>query len=144
MKLTFGGSSTSLTLTRYVNADWVNDINDHHSVRGYVFPLAGGAVSWFAQKQKIMAQSSTEAEYVTRALTTNKAIWIHQLLCEIEQTQLNATDLLTDNQASISLACNLVFHKATKHIEVCYHHMCYSFKSSIISMYPPMNKSLTS
>jgi hypothetical protein len=77
MKLTFGGSCTPLTLTGYVDADWANDINDYRSVGGYVFLLARGAVSWSAQKQKIVAQSSTEAEYVARALTTNEAIWIH-------------------------------------------------------------------
>jgi hypothetical protein len=88
-----------------------------------------------------VAQSSTEAEYVARALTTNEAIWIHWLLSEIEQTQLNATNLLTDNQASISLTHNPIFHKATKHIEVCYHHICYSFESGIISpVYVPTNE----
>jgi hypothetical protein len=141
MKLTFGGSCTPLTLTGYVNADWANNINDHCSVGGYVLPLARGAVSWSAQKQKIMAQSSTEAEYVARALTTNEAIWIHRLLSEIEQTQLNATNLLTDNQASISLTRNPIFHKAMKHIEVRYHHMHYSFESGIISpVYVPTNE----
>jgi hypothetical protein len=146
MKLTFGGSCTPLTPTGYVDADWANDINDRHSVGGYVFLLAGGAVSWSAQKQKIVAQSSMEAEYVTGALTTNEAIWIRRLLSEIEQTQLNATNLLTDNQASISLTRNPIFHKATKHIKVRYYH-CVT-PSSLVSfhlfMYPPMNKSLTS
>jgi hypothetical protein len=141
MKLTFGYRCTPLTLTRYVDADWANDINDCRSVRGYIFLLAGGAVSWAAQKQKIVAQSSTEAEYVIRALATNEAIWIHQLLSEIKQTQLNTTNPLTNNQASISLTCNPIFHKATKHIKVHYHHMCYSFESGIISpVYVPTNE----
>ena len=103
MKLTFGGTSTSLTLSGYVDADWANDINDRRSVGGYVFLLAGGAVSWSAQKQKIMAQSSTEAEYVAGALATNEAIWLRRLLSEIDHTQPNVTEILTDNQASISL-----------------------------------------
>jgi hypothetical protein len=119
MKLAFRGSCTPLTLTGYVDADWANDINDRRSIGGYVFLLARGAVSWSAQKQKIVAQFSTEAEYIARTLTTNEAIWIHRL-SEIEQTQLNATNLLTDNQASISLTRNPIFHKATKHIEVHY------------------------
>jgi hypothetical protein len=88
-----------------------------------------------------MAQSSTEAEYIT---STNEAIWIRWLLSEIEQTQLNATNLLTDNQASISLTHNPIFHKAMKHIEVHYHYMCYFFKSGIISpVYVPTNKQVT-
>jgi hypothetical protein len=80
--------------------------------------LSGGmysSVSWSAQKQRIVAQSSTEAEYVARALTPNEAIWIHRLLSEVKQTQLNATNLLTNNQASISLTHNPIFHKAGPH-----------------------------
>jgi hypothetical protein len=96
------------------------------------------------RSKKIVAQSSTEAEYAAGALTTNEAIWIHQLLSEIDQTQLNATNLLTDNQASISLTRNPNFHKAMNHIEVHYHHMCYSFWSGIISpVYVPTNKQVT-
>jgi hypothetical protein len=48
------------------------------------------------------------------------------------QVQLNPTILNTDHQASISLARNPVFHKATKHIEVRYHHMWYCFESGAI------------
>ena len=77
-------------------------------------------------------QSSTEAEYIAGALATNESIWLRRLLSEIEQTQSDPTILNTDNQASISLARNPVFHKATKHIEIRYHHMRYSFESGII------------
>jgi hypothetical protein len=101
-------------------------------VGGYILLLAGGAVGWSSQKQKIIAQSSTEAEYITGALMTNEAIWLCRLLAEFEQTQCDATELKTYNQASISLARNPVSHKAMKHIEVQYHHMHYSFGSGII------------
>jgi hypothetical protein len=92
----------------------------------------GGAISWSTQKQRIVTQSSTEAEYIAGALAANKSIWLHQLLSEIRQEQLNPTVLNTNNQASISLAQNPVFHKATKHIEVHYHHMWYCFESGEI------------
>jgi hypothetical protein len=54
------------------------------------------------------------------------------LLSEIGQEQLNPTVLNTNNQASISLAQNPVFHKATKDIEVRYHHMRQCFESGTI------------
>ena len=103
MKLVFGGDSTPLTLSGFLDADWANDINDRRSVGGYVFLLAGAAISWSSQKQKIIAQSSTEAEYITGTLTTNEAIWLRRLLAEFEQLQCDATSLKTDNQASITL-----------------------------------------
>jgi hypothetical protein len=104
INLSFWGDSNHLRLSHYLDADWVNDINDCHSVDGYIFLLAGVAVSWSLQKQKIIAQSSTEAEYIASPLTTNEAIWLWRLLAEFEQTQCNATELEMDNQASIALA----------------------------------------
>jgi hypothetical protein len=71
-------------------------------------------------------------KHITSALAANKSIWLHRLLCKIGQDQPNPTILNTDNQASISLAQNPVFHKATKHIEVHYHHMRHCFESGII------------
>jgi hypothetical protein len=112
MKLIYCGEPDHLELSRYVDADWANDINDCHSVGGHIFLLAGGAISWSAQKQRIVAQSSMEAKYIAGALAANKSIWLHRLLSEIGQEQLNPTVLNTDNQASISLTPNPVFHKA--------------------------------
>jgi hypothetical protein len=77
-------------------------------------------------------QSNTEAEYIAGALATNESIWLRWLLSEIGEKQLNPTVLNTDNQASILLARNPIFHKATKHIEVRYHHMRWCFESGTI------------
>ena len=44
------------------NADWANNIDDRHSVSGNVFIMAGGAVSWLSQKQRIVTLSTSEAE----------------------------------------------------------------------------------
>jgi hypothetical protein len=115
MKLIYCSKPDHLELSGYVDTDWANDINNHHSVGGHIFLLTGGAISWSAQKQIIVAQSSTEAEYIAGALAANESIWLRRLLSEIGQEQLNPTVLNTDNQASISLARNPVFHKATKH-----------------------------
>jgi hypothetical protein len=46
MKLIYCSKPDHLELSRYVDADWANNINDHHSVGGHVFLLAGGAISW--------------------------------------------------------------------------------------------------
>jgi hypothetical protein len=39
-------------------------------------------VSWSSQKQKIIAQSSTKAEYITSALLTTETLWLQRLLAE--------------------------------------------------------------
>jgi hypothetical protein len=80
MKLIYCGKPDHLELSGYIDANWANDINDHHSVGGHIFLLAGGAISWSAQKQRIVAQSSMEAEYIAGALATNESIWLCRLL----------------------------------------------------------------
>jgi hypothetical protein len=122
----------------YVDTDWANDINDQHSISGSIFILSGAAISWSSQKQKVVAQSSTEAKYISGASGTNEAIWLRQLLTEMDHRQDVPTNLLIDNQGAIALTSNPVFHKRTKHIEVRFHHMCHHFDTGdILPIYIP-------
>lgn len=52
-------------LKGYADADWGGDRGDRRSYTGYVFFLAGGAISWKSEKQTCVALSSTEAEYLS-------------------------------------------------------------------------------
>lgn len=48
--------------------DHAGDLDECRSLAGYVFTLAGGAVSWKASLQDHVALSSTEAEYMALTL----------------------------------------------------------------------------
>jgi len=39
----------------FSNANWGNDVDDRHSICGYVFTLNGGAISWSSKKQPVVA-----------------------------------------------------------------------------------------
>lgn len=51
------------------------------------------------------------------ARTTCELIWLHNLL-EVRFPQSKAINLWCDNEATIHIASNTVFHEQTKHIEV--------------------------
>lgn len=51
-------------LTGYVDSDWGGDIDDIKFRSGFIFKLLNGAISWESRKQKSVAISSTEAEYM--------------------------------------------------------------------------------
>jgi hypothetical protein len=51
----------------YVDADWGGKKKDRKSTSGYLFIWSGGPISWLSKKQKTVAISSTEAEYVAAA-----------------------------------------------------------------------------
>ena len=48
----------------YSDADWAGDIESRRSTSGYVFMMNGGCISWRSKKQRTVALSSTEAEYM--------------------------------------------------------------------------------
>jgi hypothetical protein len=127
------GAPSGSMLLGYTDADWATNVNDHKSMLGYVFTLAGTAVSWSSKKQTSIALSSTEAEYVTRAHTAKKAIWLRQLLSELGLDVSSPTVLHIDNQSAITIVKNPEFHDHTKHIDVCYHFLQQVVKSIQLS-----------
>ncbi|KAL5574541.1 hypothetical protein UlMin_016240 [Ulmus minor] len=60
--LCFKGGDT--TLTGYVDADLAGNVDIRRSTTRYVYTLGGTVVSWVSQLQKIVALSTTKAEYV--------------------------------------------------------------------------------
>ncbi|XP_063811755.1 uncharacterized protein LOC135049802 [Pseudophryne corroboree] len=62
LKLRFTKSKDT-SLNVFWDADWGSDEDDRRSYTGYLFALAGTAISWASRKQPTVALSTTEAEY---------------------------------------------------------------------------------
>lgn len=56
--------SGDIALKGYVDVDLAGKDDDRKSTTGNVYTLRGTAMSWVSQLQKIVALSTTEAEYV--------------------------------------------------------------------------------
>ena len=54
--------SDHLEVIGYSDSDYGGYPNDHKSTSGYVFMLAGGAISWKSVKQTLTATSTMEAD----------------------------------------------------------------------------------
>ncbi|KAK0578271.1 hypothetical protein LWI29_007827 [Acer saccharum] len=67
-----------------------------------------------------MAMSTTKAEYIAVIEAINEAIWLQDLLGEINIIGGKAV-IYTDSQSALHLVKNPVFYERTKHIEVKYH-----------------------
>ena len=86
--------------------------------------MNGGCISWRSKKQRTVALSSTEAEYMALSEATQEAVWLKVFLCELgEMAKDEAVKIYEDNQGSIALAKNPEFHKRTKHIDIRYHYV---------------------
>lgn len=64
--------------------------------------------------------STTESEYAA-STASKEAIWLRQLLKDLDQDMSNPTKLYVDNESTIRLINNPEFHKRTKHTDVKFH-----------------------
>lgn len=46
------------------------------SLSGYIFTAYGGAISWKASLQRVVALSTTKAEYVTANEAIKEGLWL--------------------------------------------------------------------
>ena len=113
-------ADTAAQLVSYTDADWAGNAADGRSTSGYAFCLGSVAIVWSSNKLPTVALSSTEAEY-RAAVATCEAIWLKQLLKDLQEKVSDTTTIYCDNLSNIQLAKNPVFHARTKDIEVHYH-----------------------
>lgn len=78
-------------------------------------------IAWLSQKQKVVALSSCEAEYIAATSAACQGIWLARLLGDLKAHKTNKFKLLVDNKSAISLSKNPVHHDRSKHIDTRYH-----------------------
>jgi hypothetical protein len=63
-------------LLGYSDSDHAGDIDDRKSTTGVIFFLGGGPVSWQYQKQRVVAISSRETEYIAATTAACQGVWL--------------------------------------------------------------------
>ncbi len=109
----------------YSDAAYGDDKKDRKSTHGHVLMMGQAACIWSSKKQRGVATSTTEAEYVALTAATKTTVWTTRWL---EELRVRSSDddpilLLGDNKASLALAKNPEHHQRTKHIDIQYHYI---------------------
>ncbi|RDX85569.1 hypothetical protein CR513_33223, partial [Mucuna pruriens] len=81
---------------------------------------SGGAVSWQSKLQKCVTLSTAEAEYVAVTEASKEMLWMKNFLRELGHDQDDYV-VNCDNQSTIHLTKNPMFHSRSKHIDIRYH-----------------------
>jgi hypothetical protein len=119
--LEFNGNSNS-GIIAYSDSDWASDPQDRKSITGNFCTLANGPVSWLSRKQKTIALSSTEAEYMALSDCSRQLVWMSQLLTEVG-FDISTPLLYGDNLGSLFWSTSEVQEKRSKHIDIRYHYI---------------------
>jgi hypothetical protein len=113
--------SNSLQIAGYSDFYYVRD--DRKSTSGYVFTLAGGAISWKSSKQIVTTLSTMYAEFVACYEATGQVNWLKKFIpgLVLVDSIHKPLKLYCDNNPAIQYAHNNRSSGAAKHIDIKYY-----------------------
>ncbi|GJT54054.1 putative ribonuclease H-like domain-containing protein [Tanacetum coccineum] len=113
-------------LEAFSDSDYGGASLDRKSTTGGCQFLGRRLISWQCKKQTIVANSTTKAEYVAAANCCGQVLWIQNQMMDYGFNFMN-TKIHIDNESTICIVKNPVYHSRTKHIEIRHHFIrdCY-------------------
>ncbi|GJU24135.1 putative ribonuclease H-like domain-containing protein [Tanacetum coccineum] len=120
-------------LEAFLDSDYAGASLDRKSTTGGCQFLGKRLISWQCKKQTIIANSTTEAEYVAAANCCGQVLWIQNQMLNYGFNFMN-TKIYIDNESTIYIVKNPVFHSKTKHIEIRHHFIRDSYEKKLIQV----------
>ncbi|RVW19330.1 Retrovirus-related Pol polyprotein from transposon TNT 1-94 [Vitis vinifera] len=109
-----------LELIGYSDSDFVGCQDSRRSTLGYIYLLAGGAISWRSAKQTLVTSSTMEAEFVACYEASNQGIWLRNFV-----TGLRVLDgierplkIFCDNKSAVLYSNNNRSSTKSKYIDI--------------------------
>ncbi|KAL2241072.1 UNVERIFIED_CONTAM: Retrovirus-related Pol polyprotein from transposon RE2 [Sesamum indicum] len=128
----FFPSSNSLQVQAFCDADWGACADSRRSLTGFAIFLGPALISWKTKKQCTVSQSSAEAEYRSMATTACELQWISYLLRDFGVNVSGPIPFHCDNQVTLHIMANPVFHERTKHLDIEFHIVRDLYKASFL------------
>ncbi|GJU94983.1 putative ribonuclease H-like domain-containing protein [Tanacetum coccineum] len=122
---------SSFNLEAYSNSDYARANLDRKSTTGGCQFLGKRLISWQCKKQTIVATSTIEEEYVAAANSCGQVFWIQNQMLDYGFNFMN-TKIYIDNESTICIVKNPVFHSKTKHIEIRHHFIRDAYEKKLI------------
>lgn len=110
-------------LVGYLDSDLAGDKKHRRSTGGMAFYLNDSLITWCSHKERSVALSSCEAEFVAATGAAMQAMWLRSLLSELTRREPQCVTLFVDNKSAIELMKNPVFHGRSKHIDIKFHYI---------------------
>ncbi|GJU89945.1 putative ribonuclease H-like domain-containing protein [Tanacetum coccineum] len=120
-------------LIAYTDSDYARASLDRKSITGGYQFLRCRLISWQCKKQTVVANSITEAEYVAASSCCGQVLWIQNQLLDYGYNFMH-TKIYIDNESTICIVKNPVFHSKIKHIEIRHHFIRDSNEKKLIQM----------
>ncbi|MBW0538155.1 hypothetical protein O181_077870, partial [Austropuccinia psidii MF-1] len=120
--LIYNRTSSKDPLAGWADADYANMKDDRKSISGFIVLAFGNPVCWLSKKQSVVAQSTTEAEYISMNICTKQLRWLSYVFSDLGIQGVQPT-LYNDNSGAVIISKQASLNANTKHIEVRYQYI---------------------
>ncbi|GKF65206.1 hypothetical protein Tco_0191723, partial [Tanacetum coccineum] len=123
-----------IALTAYADVDHAGCQDTRRSTSGCMQLLGDRLISWLSKRQKSVAISSTEAEYIALSGCCAQVLWMRSQLTDYG-LGFNKIPMYCDNKSTVALSCNNVQHSRSKHIDIRFHFIKEQVKNGVVELY---------
>ncbi|GJX71824.1 hypothetical protein Tco_0308995 [Tanacetum coccineum] len=120
-------------LEAFLDSDYASASLDRKSTTGGCQFLGSRLISWQCKKPTMVANSTTEAEYIAASHCCGQVLWIQNQMLDYGYNFMQ-TKIHVDNESAICVVKNPVYHSKTKHIEIRHHFIRDSYEKRLIEM----------
>ena len=114
--------TNNLNVIGYSDSDFAGCVDSHKSTSGYIFMIAGGAISCRSVKKTLTATSTMEVEFVSCFEATSHGVWLKSLISglKIVDTISRPLRIFCDNSTVVFVAKNKKTGSRSMHIDIKY------------------------
>nr|GEV89952.1 hypothetical protein [Tanacetum cinerariifolium] len=120
-------------LEAFSDSDYAGASLDMKFTKGGCQFLGKRLISWQCKKQTVVANLTTEAEYVATANCYGHVLWIQNQMLDYGFNLMN-TKIYIENESIICIVKNTVYHSKTKHIEIRHHFIRDFYEKRVIQI----------
>ena len=117
VRLTFRKHNNPPPVSVYVDAAWSNAPKSR-SRFGYLVCIYGCPVMWSTKVTTMVCLSTAESEYIAATQAMKSALWLSNMLAELQHTRPSPVAMYEDNQACIRMATNPVVSARNRHFSM--------------------------
>ncbi|CAM8892940.1 unnamed protein product [Rhodiola kirilowii] len=112
--------SDPLEIVGYSDSDFAGCQDSRRSTSGYIYLLAGGAISWRSAKQSLITSSTMATEFVACFEASNQGIWLHNFVTGLRVIEgvERPLRIFCDNKSAVMYSNNNRSCTKSKHIDI--------------------------
>ncbi|GJY25448.1 putative ribonuclease H-like domain-containing protein [Tanacetum coccineum] len=124
---------SSFNLEAFSDSDYAGVNLERKSTTSGCQFLGKRLISWQCKKQTIVATSITEVGYMAAANCCGQILWIQNQMLDYGFNFMN-TKIYIENESTICIMKNPVYHSKTKHIEIRHHFIRDAYEKKLIQV----------